>query len=97
MKCHGAERPRGNLRMGNLQAMSKGGDDGKVITLGKSHESPLVIAGAQADANHDHKLNQSEMVSVADLWFDKLDTDKAGKLSQEQFAKRENVGARVRG
>ena len=27
-------------------------------------------------------------MALADVWFDKLDTDKAGKLSQEQFVER---------
>src|ERR1035438_7435230 len=45
---------------------------------------------AQADKNGDQKLTREEFVALADMWFDKLDTDKAGKLSQEQFVERIN-------
>src|SRR3954470_15449397 len=49
MRCHGAERPRGGLRLDSLEAALKGGEDGKIIMPGKSQESPLVIAVAQLD------------------------------------------------
>src|SRR6266511_3278570 len=38
----------------------------------------------QADKNGDQKLTKVEFVALADAWFDKLDSDKAGKLTQEQ-------------
>ncbi len=40
---------------------------------------------SQADKNGDQKLTKDEFTALADAWFDKLDPDKAGKLSQEQF------------
>jgi len=40
---------------------------------------------SQADNNGDQKLNKAELTALADAWFDKLDADKTGKLSQEQF------------
>jgi outer membrane protein assembly factor BamB len=46
---------------------------------------------SQADKNGDQKLTRQEFVALADVWFDKLDTDKAGKLSQEQFVERINL------
>jgi hypothetical protein len=39
----------------------------------------------QADQNDDQKLAQGEFVALADTWFDKLDPDKSGELTQEQF------------
>src|SRR4029434_3854824 len=39
----------------------------------------------QADKNGDQKLTKDELTKLADAWFDKLDPDKTGKLSQEQF------------
>jgi hypothetical protein len=48
-RCHGEERPRGNLRLDSLEAVLKGGEDGKVVLPGKSKESLLVIAAAQID------------------------------------------------
>jgi outer membrane protein assembly factor BamB len=40
---------------------------------------------SQADKNVDQKLTKSEFATLADAWFDKLDTGKTGSLSQEQF------------
>ena len=131
-RCHGEERHRGDLRLDSLEAVLKGGEDGKVVIPGKSKESPLVLAVAQldeetamppkrgngpgggpggrggpggpggrggfgpgmmlasqmliqADKNADQKLTKAEFTGLAEAWFDKLDTDKTGKLSQEQF------------
>ena len=43
---------------------------------------------AAGDKNSDRKLSRDELSSLADVWFDKLDTDKAGKVSQADFAAR---------
>jgi len=43
---------------------------------------------AQADRNHDGKLSRQEFASLADAWFDTLDIDKTGKLTQAQFTQR---------
>ena len=43
---------------------------------------------SQADKNGDQKLTSQEFSALADAWFDKLDTDKAGKLSQDQFTEK---------
>ena len=48
-RCHGADRQRGGLRLDSLEAIHKGGDDGKILTVGKSKESLVVIAVAQID------------------------------------------------
>jgi len=47
---------------------------------------------AQADTNHDKKVSRQELASLADNWYDKLDTDKSGKVSQTDFAMRLNPG-----
>lgn len=49
VRCHGSERPKGNLRLDSREAVLKGGEDGKVIVPGDSKKSWLVIAAAQID------------------------------------------------
>jgi mono/diheme cytochrome c family protein len=42
-ECHGAQRPKNNLRLDSLEAALKGGRNGAVIVAGKSEKSELVI------------------------------------------------------
>ena len=42
VKCHGAEKQKGKLRLDSLAAALKGGEDGKVIEVGDSAKSMLV-------------------------------------------------------
>jgi hypothetical protein len=48
-KCHGDNRPKAGLRLNSLEAVLKGGEDGKVVIPEKSQESLLVIAASQID------------------------------------------------
>jgi hypothetical protein len=43
---------------------------------------------AQADKNGDQKVTKEEFTALADVWFDKLDPQRTGKVSLEQFADR---------
>ena len=43
---------------------------------------------AQADKNADQKLSMVEMTALANDWFDKMDTDKSGRIMQADFAAR---------
>jgi outer membrane protein assembly factor BamB len=45
--------------------------------------APQILS--QADANGDRKVTRDEFSALAEAWFDKLDPDKTGKLTQEQF------------
>jgi hypothetical protein len=47
VKCHGAEKPKGKLRLDSLEGTMKGGEDGKVVQLGNSAQSVLVHNVAQ--------------------------------------------------
>jgi hypothetical protein len=49
LRCHGEQRPKGNLRLDNLEGLLQGGKDGKVVVAGDSKHSLLVIAAAQID------------------------------------------------
>lgn len=51
--------------------------------LGNSVAPPMF---SQADSNSDKKVSRDEFVALADVWFDKLDPERAGRLNQEQFA-----------
>jgi len=48
--------------------------------------APQVLS--QGDKNGDEKLSKEEFTALADAWFDKMDAEKAGKLSQEQFVEK---------
>lgn len=43
---------------------------------------------AQGDKNGDQKISHQELAALADAWFDKLDTDKSGKLVLADFSAR---------
>ncbi len=47
LRCHGEERPKGQLRVDTLEALLKGGEDGKMVVAGDSKKSLLVFAAAQ--------------------------------------------------
>lgn len=47
--CHGEEKQKGDLRLDSLEAVLKGGEDGKVIVPGKSKESALLVAVSGLD------------------------------------------------
>jgi len=43
IKCHGAQKPKGKLRLDSLEGILKGSQDGKVIETGNSAKSMLVL------------------------------------------------------
>lgn len=50
-----------------------------------------MVAGqmmSQGDRDKDQKLSASEFGALGDSWFEKLDSDKSGRLSEEQFVDR---------
>jgi type 1 glutamine amidotransferase/Ca2+-binding EF-hand superfamily protein len=58
---------------------------------GGGSSTPLQLAAllvTQGDQNGDKKLTRAELDALADSWFDKLDTDKTGKIYQADFTTR---------
>src|SRR5262252_5347839 len=48
-RCHGPDRQKGGLRLDSLEAVLKGGEDGKVVEPKKSKDSLLVVAVSGLD------------------------------------------------
>jgi hypothetical protein len=48
-RCHGAQRPKAKLRLDSLDAVLKGGEDGKVVVPGSSTQSLLMAAVARVN------------------------------------------------
>jgi mono/diheme cytochrome c family protein len=44
VKCHGAERAKGHIRLDTLEGTLKGGEEGKILEVGKSDKSDVVFA-----------------------------------------------------
>jgi hypothetical protein len=49
VRCHGAQRPRGGLRLDSLDGVLKGSKDGRVLTAGDSASSQIVKAVSYLD------------------------------------------------
>ena len=48
-RCHGPQKPKGDLRLDSLEAVLKGGEDGKVVMPGNSKKSLIVAAAARVN------------------------------------------------
>ena len=48
-RCHGEQRHKGDIRLDSLEAVLKGGEDGKIVVPGDSAKSQLVISVARID------------------------------------------------
>jgi hypothetical protein len=64
---------------------SGGGGPRKPPGMGIMLAGSMVLAG---DANKDEEMSKPEFAALAEAWFAKLDADKAGTLTAEQFANR---------
>ena len=72
VKCHGADKQKGKLRLDSLEATLKGGEDGKVVKAGNSADSMLV-----------HNVAH---VGDEDMWMPPPDNkDKIPALTKEQI------------
>ena len=75
-KCHGSEKQKGKLRLDSLEAVLKGGEEGKILEAGNSAKSPMVFAVARVDedeamppADKGQPLTKDQ-VSLIRAWID---------------------------
>jgi mono/diheme cytochrome c family protein len=54
VSCHGEEKTKGGLRLDSLAAMTKGGEDGTVVTPGNPTDSPLLARVLLPADDDDH-------------------------------------------
>ncbi len=69
-------------------------EESRVSAAAPRNDGAHVLAAqilAQGDTNGDKKISRQELTAVTDAWFDKLDPDKTGKISQADFAARINT------
>ena len=76
-KCHGSEKQKGKLRLDNLEATLKGGENGKIIEPGNSAKSKAVIAVARLGDEDEAmpptdkgKPWEKEQVGLLRAWID---------------------------
>ena len=48
-KCHGTEKQKGKLRVDSLAAVMKGGENGKIVEVGNSAKSGVVLSISRLD------------------------------------------------
>jgi len=80
VKCHGAKKAKAHLRLGTLENVLKGSEDGKVIHAGDSAKSLLVKSVARVndpdlwmppeDNKFDLKPLTKEQVGLIRAWID---------------------------
>ena len=76
IKCHGAEKQKGKLRVDTLEATLKGGENGESVVKGNSAKSPLVHSIARLDPDAamppDGKGDplSKEQIGIVRAWID---------------------------
>ena len=75
-KCHGAEKQKAKLRLDSLEAVLKGGQDGKILKPGDSANSRVVQAIARLDEDwamppaDKGKPLSMEQIGLVRAWID---------------------------
>lgn len=59
IRCHGERNPKGKLRLDTLEAVLKGGEDGKAVEKGNSAKSKIVLFTARL--NEDDAMPPARM------------------------------------
>jgi len=81
------DQPAGGARGGGGGGGGFGGGGRGGAAAGPGGQLATTIV-TQADKNTDQKLTMVELTALANDWFDKMDTDKAGRIAQADFATR---------
>src|SRR5215831_1828660 len=69
-------------------------DVGQVRGFGPGMMLPSRV-GAETDEGRNRRISGDELVALAEVWFDRLDPGRAGKVSPAQFAERLGAGDRL--
>lgn len=73
-KCHGSDKAEGGLRLHNRDAAMRGGDNGAVVTPGKSGTSELIARVTSEDPEHrmppDKKPLSAKEIETLKTWID---------------------------
>jgi mono/diheme cytochrome c family protein len=75
-KCHGSEKQKGKLRLDSLEAVLKGGEEGKILKAGDSANSGVIHAIARLDEDsamppaEKGKPLTAEQVGLVRAWID---------------------------
>jgi mono/diheme cytochrome c family protein len=83
VSCHGAQKPRGGLRLDTAAAAISGGKNGPAVVAGKSAESPLIAAVRGEGPTEQMPLNRPALTEVQikllEAWIDQGAKAKAGE------------------
>jgi type 1 glutamine amidotransferase len=80
-----------NAPSGDGAGRGQGRGAGRGFGGGRGNASAFVLAGAivsQADRNSDQRVSREELTGLSDVWYDKMDTAKAGRIAQADFPQR---------
>ena len=73
---------------GGREGRGRGGPGGRGGGGGRGTAPVTTQLLSQGDKNGDQKLSREEFAVLADAWFDKMDPEKRGRVSQEDFPQR---------
>ena len=76
VKCHSGDKPKAKLKLDSVDNILKGSRNGKVVTVGDSTKSLIVLAAAHVTADSDEWMPPAK---AADR-FPKLTPDQIGLL-----------------
>ena len=81
-----ASMPRGGGGRGPGGPGGPGGFGGGFAGFGFGRTALAQQMITQGDTDKNEKLSKSEFMAMADVWFDKVDAAKSGKVNQAQFS-----------